>query len=238
MFLNFSEFFEYFRIFRIFPNCSNILNTSEFFEFEEVPQRRRTTFRRIGPRFSKLSRSMRLFPDFFVLDFEWIWLSTTINHDLRKLSTRHFQRHHRSSAPKKKSLSPLSWLLLWLLQKLHPPTLFLYRFFFFSSLTIGNISSSFFSRMAMAAIFLLKRAGDFFFAYRKSFFGTQISSCQSTLCISKARDLMERHRNSPILLTLWWILKKIRVSRKGTFHIWVGTSQLVKFALSFLHHNS
>ena len=101
---------------------------------------------------------------------------------------------------KKISLSPL--LIATLIATKAPPTLFLYRFFFFSSLTIGNISSSFFSRMVMAAIFLLKRAGDFFSAYRKSFFGTQISSCQSTLCISKARDLMERHRNSPILLTL------------------------------------
>ena len=144
---------------------------------------------------------MRLFPDFFVLDFEWIWLSTTINHDLRKLSTRHFQRHHRSSAPKKKiSLSPL--LIATLIATKAPPTLFLYRFFFFSSLTIGNISSSFFSRMVMAAIFLLKRAGDFFLPIENHFLAPKYPTCQSTLCISKARDLMERHRNSPILLTL------------------------------------
>ena len=120
---------------------------------------------------------------------------------LRKLSTSHFQRRTPSIffRTEKKNISSLPPLLIATLIAtkaflLEPPTLFsFYRFF----LTIGNISSPSFFLESWWQLFFYW-IGDFFAAYRKSFFGTQISYMPINVMHIKRLGSDQRHKNSQI----------------------------------------
>ena len=136
---------------------------------------------------------------------EWIWMSTTINHDFAETFNWPFSASHTIDLfqNRKKNISSLPPLLIATLIAtkallLDPPTLFsFYRFF----LTIGNISSPSFFLESWWQLFFYW-IGDFFAAYRKSFFGTQISYMPINVMHIKRLGSDQRHKNSTILLTL------------------------------------
>ena len=91
-----------------------------------------------------------------------------------------------------------------------------YRFF----LTIGNISSPSFFLESWWQLFFYW-IGDFFAAYRKSFFGTQISYMPINVMHIKRLGSDQRHKNSTILLTLSIYHKK--------YIIWIFAPIIMKW---------
>ena len=155
---------------------------------------------------------------------EWICMSTTINHDFAETFNWPFSASHTIDLfqNRKKNISSLPPLLIATLIAtkaflLEPPTLFsFYRFF----LTIGNISSPSFFLESWWQLFFYW-IGDFFAAYRKSFFGTQISYMPINVMHIKRLGSDQRHKNSTILLTLSIYHKK--------YIIWIFAPIIMKW---------
>ena len=114
---------------------------------------------------------------------------------LRKLSTSHFQRRTPSIFFRtEKKIFPLLLIATLIATKALSTYAFsFYRFF----LTIGNISSSSVFLESWWQLFFYW-IGDFFAAYRKSFFGTQISYMTINVMHIKRLGSDQRHKNSQI----------------------------------------